>query len=437
MTTELNFNNLLEMSGSVIEQILTEREVEQARKTNSPELKKYLSKHLPRLLRIAFRENCDVATLMALKLLSSGSSFIIPNLVKSPYFPNYVMKILSKYEHRGVSNIGDVKISSILLSRISQITLSIFQTGAKDILDHCGFIILLVQYCDNLSVFNLFQEILSKEKKMQKYREWLFGIGFESEVAGLLKDVLKLNLSNTYSTETELAISLLRIVADAAKHPELREQMINGPIFEIFEKDYFLPFNVMNYYWEALNNLCTSDNTKHFSDLASTALKLLEVEYITKIHRFHSEAIHFLSKFVHVEPQLFDKAFFQNILNLMEKASSSSFFLCDTRNLIQECLLEKELREQVVKIITPFLLESSKMNKNGLISYFSIAMIEDISKNEYTTKIFKGINGASNFVKKTLNPLIKKREKGYSIQYVPKNADEDSKPLWQTQLPRF
>ena len=71
MTTELNFNNLLEMSGSVIEQILTEREVEQARKTNSPELKKYLSKHLPRLLRIAFRENCDVATLMALKELSA------------------------------------------------------------------------------------------------------------------------------------------------------------------------------------------------------------------------------------------------------------------------------------------------------------------------------------------------------------------------------
>ncbi|OHT07847.1 hypothetical protein TRFO_23791 [Tritrichomonas foetus] len=423
---------LMKQDGSMIEKVLLEPELEQARKSNSPELKKYLSKHLPRLVKIAFRDNKEETTLVALRLLSYGSSFVIPNLVKSSYFPDFATKLLSKNE-----------VSDITISRISDVTLSIFQSGSKDILESCNYVLTLLKYIENFNVYILFSGIFQNEEKMKIYQDWLFERGFDSRLASLINEALKNNYGNTYSYEHEKIISLLRLVSDSSKNQNLQKLLISGETYKVFEKHVQLPPHLMNYYWEAINSLCTVENAKKFIDHANEAYKLLlssrncDNQNNYRVYKYHSEALNLLSKFVNVKQGLFDDKFFKTILCLMERFSNSSYFLCDARRFFQACISVKELKEKIVKITAPTLISDATLKKNGLISIFSIAIIEDMLQSETAKKTLKKVEGASKFVKRTVDPLVKKRTRDYGGEYIKKDISKSSKKKsLQTNFPK-
>lgn len=424
--SESNLKKLLLKDGSVIEQVLSESEIEQARKTNSLDLRLYLSKHLPRLINIAFRKDTKETTLTALRLLTGGSRFVIPNLVKSTYFPEYVVKTIAKSSELSPSTVG----------RICDITLSIFQSGKTEILKSCGYVLFLLQYCDNSSVYSMFQSILSDDnEKMKKYQDWLFDIGFIDELSS---DILE-TLSSTFLTNNidesdlpslsynyghEKLINLLRLVSDAARNrPHIKKDIISGHLKNLFipSNSNHFPHHISDYYWEALNTLYDRDLSEFYTDIAFSAQKMIisfSKSDERQIHRYISESLNFITKFIEDKPELVDNDLLNAVTSLMAKFNGSSLLLCDIRQFFQQCIKAKELKEKVPLVVISKLLYYGNDSRNGLISFFSKAIIEDMTKSETAKKTIKKMDNVSKFIKHKIEPLSKKREFGYTDKYV-------------------
>lgn len=433
--SESNFQKLLLKDGSAIEQVLSESDIEQAWKSNSQELRLYLSKHLPRLIRIAFREDTNEITLTALKMLTGGNRFVIPNLVKSTYFPGFVTKTLAKAP----------EISSSTIGRICDVTLSIFQSGKTDILHSCGYILMLLQYSNNPSVYSMFQTILSDDnQKMEKFRDWLFNIGFIDEISSIILECMNSTfLANNfvesdlhslhYAYDHEKLINLLKLVSDAAKNrPEVKKDFISSHLKSILiaSNSHRFPNFISDHFWKAINTLYDSDLTIFFTDMAYAAQSMIILtskNSENQVHLYLSESLDFISKIIESKPELVTNDLLEAILTLMGKFSRSSFFLCDVRRFFQKCITIKELKEKIPSAIAPKLLHYGKDKSNGLVSYFAIAIIEDMTKSETAKKTIKKIDSISKFIKRTIDPLSKKREQGYTDKYIWKDTPTSPK----------
>lgn len=394
---------LMEQDGSYMDQVLAEPSLEIAYKSNFSELRKYSSKHLPRLLKVAFRENNEEITLKALKLLTLGSQFIIPNLVKTSYFSEFVKKLISK---------GN--LSNRAIGRICEITVSIFRSGYKDAINNCDYVIqLLNDHCDNLNVYSMFSVILSEKDKIEYHREWLFEIEFDKKLANMLQSSLKKNYSDTYSYDQEQIISLLRMVADAAKRSKIREKFLNGVVFDIFKQTYDLPPHLLNYYWEAINNLYDSNNSSLFHDHIESAKDIIISGNISRVYRYHAEALNFLSKVIDFKTKFVNEVFIKSIINIMILFNGSSDFLCESRNFFKKCLHVRDLQDIVISLVCPAMIIEADEKNHGLMPMFAFAIIADMVEIKENEKIIKKINGASSFIKKKIKPYIQKRDKSY------------------------
>lgn len=387
---------LMEQDGSYLEQVLVDPITEIAIKNNSVELRKYLSKHLPRLLKLAFKENNNEVTLKAVKILTLGSQFVITNLIKTTYFSEFVKKYISK---------GN--LSQRIIGRICDITISILRSGSKDAIKDCDFILqLLNDYCDNLNVYNMFSIIFSEKDKIDYHREWLFETGFDKQLADLLQNYLKKSYSSDYSNDYEGIISLLRIVADASRRRKMREIFLNGAVCDILNQKYDLPPLILNYYWEAVNHLYDAKHSSAFNNLIESAKNVIISKNINIVHRYHAEALNFLSKVIDFNTQFVNEIFIKSIINIMLLYSNSSDFLCESRNFFKKCLAIKDLQDIVITSVSPVMICEAENKTHGLISMFAFAIIADIAETKDTEKLLKKIHGASNFMKTKLKQYL-------------------------------
>lgn len=417
---------LMEQDGSYLEQVLTDPAIEIAYKNNSTELRKYLSKHLPRLLKIAFKENNDEITIKALKLLTLGSQFVIPNLVKTTYFSEFVKKHISK---------GN--LSERTIGRICDVTISILKSGSKDAIKDCNYILqLLNNYCGNLNVYSMFSIILSDKDKIDYHREWLFEIGFDKQLANLLQEYLKKNYSMTYSSDQEPIILLLRMVSDAARRTKMREKILEGAIFDVFKQTYDLPPLILNYYWEAINHLYDSKHSSLFNNHIELAKNIITSKNINRVYKYHAEALNFLSKIIEFKTKFVNEIFIKSILSIMLIFNGSSDFLCESRNFFKKCLSIKDLQEIVITLVSPVMIYEADEKKHGLIPMFAIAIIADIAESKETEKLLKKIHGASNFIKIKLKPYLQIRDKNYGGETQSQSQDIVQKSsIWDTPYP--
>lgn len=394
---------LMEQDGSFLEQVLAEPALEVAYKNNSVPLKKYLSRHLPRLLKMAFKEDNEDITLKALKLLTLGSQFVIPNLVKTPFFSEYAKKIISK------GNLSERRIA-----RICDITISIFRSGSKDAIKGCDYILqLLSDHCDDLNVYNMFSVLLSEKEKVEYHREWLFEIGFDNQLANMLQNSLKKNYSMNYSSDQEQIISLLRMVADAAKRSKMREKFLNGIVFDVLKQVYDLPPLILNYYWEAIDNLYDPEYFSLFQAHVESAKSILISKSIDRVYRYHAEALHFLTKILDLTTNFVNEIFIKSIINIMLLFNGSSFFLCESRNFFKKCVKIKDLQEIVISSVCPVMIHEASEKTHGLMPMFAIAIIADFTETKENDKLIKKINGASSFIRSKLKPYLQKRDKDF------------------------
>ena len=420
----LSLKKLFTEGSKVFEQVLLDPSLDKACKSNLSDLRKYLSRHLPRLCKTAFKDNNEEITLKALKLLTCGNQLVIPNLVKTTFFPDLAKKYLAQNE-----------ITSRQIGRICDITFSIFQSGITDIIKDCDYVLALLDHCENLGVYNLFSRIFADDEKLEPHREWLCNIGFDKKLAEMLKEMLKKNYSLNYSQEQEKLITILSLVAEAAKNSKLRKHLMNGEIGQIFKQTYILPPYLLNYFWNAVNNLYTVEYYSFFNihiNAAKTALLYPE----EKVYKYQIDALNFLIKSIDINPKIVDEKLIKAILHLMITFNQSSALLCEARQFFLKCYTMKDIQDITFKNLVPLMLNQINNKNNGLISIFAMAILQDISKIDSVKKSFKKIDGVSKFIKQKLEPYNKKLANSYGGEFKESQNSPKKRASWETPYPK-
>ncbi|OHS93797.1 hypothetical protein TRFO_02307 [Tritrichomonas foetus] len=406
-TSSDRLEKLLSQDSSYFEEVLNEPIVFKALKNNSKEARHYFSHHLPRLLRIAFREDTHPTTITAFKLLKLGN---IPNLVKSSFFSGFAVKILSKDE-----------IKPMIIGRLSDISLSILQSGNSDILRYCGFILLILKYADNANVYNLFSSILANDEKLKSVQDWLFDIGFFTDVSEMLKEALLQNYSENYSNDHEKLINLLRIASDSLSNSRIRDRVLSGPIPLAFQNYRSFPTFISNFYWETLNQLFDKKAPKTLEAFAKAAQDLL-VTPTHQIHIYHANSVKFLTNFIKVRPDLINDELIKSVLGLMIQFETSSCFLNAAGNFFVELYRSSSLSSHIKEFLALVFLNEANQKKKTTFQMLALKIVEELAYNDLTRKSFRQISGASEFIKQKLEIYRYKKEHPYGY---PKEEVQD------------
>ncbi|KAK8838400.1 hypothetical protein M9Y10_033026 [Tritrichomonas musculus] len=396
-------NDLLSKDSSDFKNIITKPIILDSLNRNVKEIRQYLSKHLPRLLKLAICNSKSIESLSAMKILTSKNASKITNLVKTSFFTDFTTELLSKDN-----------VSPMIVGRLSEIALNLFSSGNLDFLSHAGFVILFLKYLDNCSVCELFLSLFDYKKKMTVSQDWLFEIRFDSEIALILKKLLKDDIScDGYSFQQESSISLLRIINKALENWRTRPQILNGPILSVFLDYYHLPTHVNNFYWQTVNSLHDPITKDQLLMYAKEARSIL-INPIDEIHMYHSEALQFLKKYIGCNPELFDTELIKSVISLMMQFEKCQLFLIESADLILTICQTKDLSPKIEKYI-PLFIDEADDDKRSPFQIISLAIAKELYINQLTNGIFNKANKSSTFVKNTLLPYIQKLNSEYGV----------------------
>lgn len=397
------FVDLLSKDGSDFKTFITRPLLLEGLNCNVKEVRQYLSKHLPRLLKLALRKDTTQPTLSAMKILTSKNACRIQNLVKTSYFSDFTTEFLSKDN-----------ISPMLVGRLSEIALNLFRSGTYDFFTHAGFVILFLKYIDNCSVCDFFVSLFDFDDQLKPAQDWLFEIGFDVEIASLLQNLLSENYaSDEYSIKQENKISLLKIINKALRNWRVRSQIIEGPIFSVFLKYYKLPTHVKNIYWQTINYLY-EDKTKEQLLIHAKEAKNILISPVDHIHMYYSEALKFLIKYVYSNPELFDSELVKSIITLMMQFENCELFLIEAANLFLVLCRSEKLSSRMVKYASLFINEAADP-KRSPFRIISLEIARNLALCPSTSEFFKKIDLPPNFVKKTLKPYVNKLNQEYGV----------------------
>ena len=395
-TLEKLFSN----DSSYFETVIVEPIVHQALKINSKDARNYFSRHLPRLLKVAFRDDNEFSTISAFKLLKIGN---IPNLTKSSFFSGFAVKLLSQDQ-----------VSDQIIGRLSEITLNILTSCNSEILRYSGFVLLFFKYIDNQDVISMFTSLLKMDEKNKQVQDWLFEIGFDDELHGELEKALSYQYEEQYTKEYEKLISLIKIVTEALRNQRIRDRILSSQIPYLFRSSKEFPSLINNYLWEMLNEMLDQTTSENLSQYADAAYVIL-TRNDNHIYSYHNYALKFFSKYIKIDSRPLNEEFIQLLFGMMIKFDSCSHFLQEAKKFIVQGCMENRFSANMVKLILLILLNEAEQKKRSALRVISFAAIEELLANDSIKKVFLKFDGASHFIKTQLNPYtnIKQNEYGY------------------------
>lgn len=417
--------------GSTISKVLVDSQFDQAIRTNYSELKAYLSKFIIRLFVIAFNDDYESMTLTAFKVLTLGQTYIIPGLIKSHYFPYYAMKTLQDAE--------ETPISDLKISRLCDITASILLSHQFHIFSEYPYVLKLLKYVYNQSVYDLFRTIFTDtHESIQEYKDWLYSIGFIDELVKTLCYYVRIEQQSYSSSDSESfscndvssyessanedrIVNLMKIVSlTIESDPEYRPKFMTSLFKETFlmKKASSFPSFIQQYYWTMINDIIDEKDINLLDNYSLKARKYI-IEFALKSNVFYrtnssiSNSLKLILKFAKTQPNLVDNSLLDSISLLMFRFCNSSYFLNDVRSFFQKCYDIPEVNARCVNKFAPLLFAKADDTTHGLISYFSIAIIEDMMNHQCTKKFLKNVEGSSKFIKNVVVPKLKIKQRNY------------------------
>lgn len=427
-TKSFSLNDILSKDMKEFETTIQEPILLQSLNNNSKEVRSYLQIHLPRLLKITFRDNNDQATICALKLLTAKNARHIPTLVKSTYFPEFAIKILSKDN-----------VPKKFIGRLCDISLNIFSSANKDFLKNGSFILLFLRFIDDYNVCHMFSRLFANKEKFIPVQDWLFEIGFANEICALLEEMLALDFDDAKNRAQESKlISLLQILDEALQNQHTRQQVLSGAIPSVFNRKFSLPMHAYNYLWTTLNLMYDEAHKDKFEFYAKNAREIILNGHINTIHQYHSEALKFLTNYLDNDPELIDSALLKSVFDMMKLFENCGYFLIDAKAFILKVCHSKKNASKIEKYI-PILLRSASEETSSPSKIISLSILEDLLYEESTLHLLNKVKGSHDFITNILEPYIKVKNADYGIAVEKLNNlkhKSSKRSFWETLYPK-
>ena len=236
-------------------------------RTADPHLVEFFVNHVEDLLKLTFFSDKKDLSAKAFSILEHSLPQLTIAMLENQRFNNAACGVLSHIES-----------GSIILARLSSLTLSALLIDPHYIINSCGFILQLLCYVDDVSVFSLFESLCSPNEEIADVQQWLVDIGF---VQLLIKEIDSMStevLSSCTRADRNglLMCGYLNIIKLCAKSVVLRKEVKNSSVFAIINRNVceWADF-IEDARWEALASLSCKKTQEVMRTLFQQCIEML------------------------------------------------------------------------------------------------------------------------------------------------------------------
>ncbi|EAX99478.1 hypothetical protein TVAG_412940 [Trichomonas vaginalis G3] len=299
----------------------------------------------------------------------------------------------------------------LILPRLSSLTLSGLLIDPNAIKDSCGFILQLVTYADDVSVFSLFEALCGPNEELKEVQQWLIDVGFIQVLIKELESMYSPALKNCGRTDHNgsLLVAYYNIIKIASSSKILRKEVKLSSVLAVLNRDLGeLPSYIEDARWEAMASLACA---KTF-DVMRTLFQE-SVEMITDPKRVRTRAsvsaLHILAFMIKFDPIIPEFVLYAKLpkvtTDLMKANPDHSILHAAATYFLMSCLENPVTMTNTMNEIASFVLYSmNQSNRN--IAATGMNLLSKVSDAEKVNEdIFNAMNEVPGFVKEVKDPF--------------------------------
>ena len=162
-----SFDRLIRRDDTTVEQVLNESLTFRLFSQDDGRIVRFFVKHADQLLSLAFSPTESQMSSKAFAILEHGHPEVTAAMLQHQRFHNAAVAVLARKD-----------ANHLHLSRLASLTLAVVMVDEHFIMTSCGFILQMLSFVWETSVFSLFEFICSENDENKEIQEWLIRIGF-------------------------------------------------------------------------------------------------------------------------------------------------------------------------------------------------------------------------------------------------------------------
>ena len=377
----------------------------------------YFIHHSHDLLINALSDTKSIAEVNSYQIIIKGNPDILTNIMTDDEFLNRALDIVND------NNVA--RDLPFLLGRLSTIALVALAVVPQVASQSCGFIYHLLQYCDNPSVFDFFESIITDDEKYNYTHKWLYDLGF---VDYLFRELGKIDFGFIVKDENpyfvpmfEKASCLYQLISKCAKNHILFPSLIRKDLIDALSMTFrYPPTFVENARWDAITSLVTRKTAKLMNPIVPSAILIITKPY-EKLPAYLISALEIVTRIMIYDQSIFDfvveSKILQNLLNLVIQFSNSTILLDSFRNFVAIGLTNHDYSVQLVVLLLPFIIDFASTRENRVLTPYCFNIlqlfIEAAKSNRSVKRILNEEKSVKTFIKTQFTEYKKIIENDY------------------------
>jgi hypothetical protein len=280
-------------------QVLDLPYVTQAARYGFPALRTFVAPHSAELLKLAFSQHEAKLSTTAFKILNCGDCEYLRPLFESDVYRNNALELITQKDP-----------PAFLLGRLASMTVIALVSLGEIACDNCGFIYRLLPYCENPTVFNLFETLTSDDDRVEFAQKWLKDFGFceyiPREVTNIPFDYVS-ELTNIFQDPVyNKAFYLFQLIARGLRNNILGDEFRTESVVQCLQRQFpKMPDFVQISRWDALFFLVSETNAESLDIFVNEALRLLS-EPFRRLKKYHVSALAFITRMMRYVPAVYE-----------------------------------------------------------------------------------------------------------------------------------
>ena len=374
-----------------------------------PMLYEFLIARINEILRLTFSPERSAESTNAFKVMACGDHRYLQTVLENGSYCDVATEMLS---HKDVQ--------PFLIGRLSALTLSALVHYPDIAGPSCAFSYHLLPYCENPTVFNLFQTLTSSDENVGPAQKWLKDMGFaeylEREV-GAIDYKHKSECGNVFKDHIfNKACYFFVLIASSCESPILAEAFRKASLVECLRPAFEdQPDFVTTARWRAIVAITCEKTAPNMLQFVDTAVTLL-TETFEKLREYRVSALLFLTKMVQVAPLTFDllmeKQMPQMLIYLVLRFPNSTILHNAFVKFVEVGTEQGKFTSELVNIYVPVLITYGETNDNRILKPCCIKImnlfIQAAKKNPQIATMLEEHQEAIEFYETTMQPYLTK-----------------------------
>jgi hypothetical protein len=357
-------NALLRDPQTPISRFLSIPSISRYARGNFPDFQSYFVGHSATLLQLSFSDEKSCQSIQAFKILSCGDPQYLQPVIDNGDFQNFGAEILAaKSAPPWVTG----RLSTIALVALLKIQHQAFP--------YSGFIFRLLHYCENPTVYNLFETLTGDDEMVRPAQEWLRDLGFGEYIIRELENLdfgYDCGTANVYKDPIYNRVTyFFDLISRSCDTKDLSAQFQCKPVINCLRKQFpNAPDFVRVARWRAIVSVTCQRTAVDCLQFIPEACRLL-TEPFANIREFRVSALCFVTRMMEIAPLAFDfllqSQMPQMLMNLVVQFPNSTILHNAFLRFVELGVTNQSFVEAIVMFYVPVALDIGARAENKVL----------------------------------------------------------------------